>query len=137
MRICETHCGFSPNSLTATAPQWQIKNEQADKAIAQALPIGLIAGLFTLIVGGLALFLLIRVNARELNLSPVVPRANPPSELSPAIVGKLTGQSHTCMGAIFDLTGRGVLEVQEEMNLLGNEMPCACPQGGGCFIETF
>ena len=112
---------FAPNSLTQTAPQWQVKSQQAAATRARALPAGLLAGIATLIVGGLGLFTYLRANGRDLNISSVVPTAIPPSNLSPAIIGKLTGQSHTAMGAIFDLAQRGVLEIREEKGYWGTQ----------------
>ena len=112
---------FAPDSLTQTAPQWQVRNERAAATAARALPAGLMAGIATLIVGGLGLFTYLRANGRELNISPVVSTAIPPSDLSPAIIGKLTNQHHTFMGAIFDLAQRGVLEVREEKGYWGTQ----------------
>ena len=112
---------FSPNSLTQSAPQWQAQQEQSKAATAKALPFGFGAGIATLILGGLGLFTYARANARELNISSVVSNANPPSDISPAIIGKLTGQQHNFMGAIFDLAQRGVLEVREEKGFWGTK----------------
>jgi hypothetical protein len=110
---------FSPGSLTSTIPQWQGRAERTDAAVAQSLPVGFLAGLITLVFGGLGILQLARANGRDLTLGPVIPRANPPSDLAPAVVGKLTGQSHTFMGAIFDLAERGVLEVEQEKSRWG------------------
>jgi len=110
---------FAPNSLTQVTPQWQIQKEQADAATAKALPVGFIAGIATLIFGGLGLFTYIRANGRELNISPVIPTPNPPADISPALIGKLTAQQHTFMGAVFDLAQRGILEVREEKGIWG------------------
>ena len=112
---------FAPGSLTATAPGWQVRQERAAAARARAVPAGLLAGLATLLVGGLGLFTYIRLNRRELNLSPVMPIPSPPAEVSPAVVGKLTKQSHTSMGAIFDLAQRGILEIREEPGSWGTK----------------
>jgi uncharacterized protein (TIGR04222 family) len=112
---------FAPGSLTQAAPQWQVRQERAAAARARALPAGLIAGLATLFLGGLGLFTYIRSNQRELNLSPATPIPTPPAEVSPAVVGKLTKQSHTSMGAIFDLAQRGVLEIREEKGSWGTK----------------
>ncbi|HET6822998.1 MAG TPA: DUF2207 domain-containing protein [Anaerolineales bacterium] len=112
---------FAPGSLTATAPQWQVRQERAAAARARAVPAGLIAGLATLLLGVLGLFTYIRLNRRELNLSPVMPIPNPPAEVSPAVVGKLTKQSHASMGAIFDLAQRGLLEIREEPGSWGTK----------------
>lgn len=110
---------FSSNSLTQVKPQWQTQKEQADAASAKALPIGFIAGIMTLIFGGLGLFTYARANGRDLNISPATPTPNPPADISPAIIGKLTGQPHSFMGAIFDLAARNLLEVKEEKGIWG------------------
>jgi uncharacterized protein (TIGR04222 family) len=81
--------------------------------------VGLVAGLATLALGGLALFTYIRGQGRDLNVSPIISTANPPSDVPPALVGTLTGQQHTFMGAIFDLAQRGVLEVRQDEGFLG------------------
>jgi hypothetical protein len=112
---------FASGSLAQVAPQWQTEQEQANAATARAIPVGLATGIATLVLGGLGLFAYIRANRRELTISPVVPSANPPSNLSPAIVGKLTKQPQTFMGAIFDLAQRGVLEVREETGHWGTK----------------
>ena len=105
---------FAPGSLAQAAPQWQTRQELANAAAARAIPAGLAAGAVTLVLGGLGLLTYIRANRRELSISPVIPNASPPSNLSPAIIGKLTKQPHASMGTIFDLAQRGVLEVREE-----------------------
>lgn len=112
---------FSTNSLTQSAPAWQVRQEQSKAATAKALPYGFGAGMLTLILGGLGLATYARANARELNSSPVVSNPSPPSDISPAVVGKLTGQQHAFMGAIFDLAQRGVLEVREEKGFWGSK----------------
>jgi uncharacterized protein (TIGR04222 family) len=112
---------FAPDSLTNAAPQWQVQKERAQATRAKALPVGLLAAIATLIVGGLGLFTYIRANGRDLNINPVIPTATPPSEISPAIIGKLTKQPHTSMGAIFDLAQRGALEIREEKGLWGTK----------------
>ena len=110
---------FAPNTLTLVAPHWQSQKEQTDAATAKALPIGFIAGIATLIFGSLGLFTYARANGRDLSISSVISTPNPPADISPAVIGKLTGQQHNFMGAIFDLAQRGVLEVREEKGLWG------------------
>jgi uncharacterized protein (TIGR04222 family) len=112
---------FSPNSLTQSAPHWQAQQEQTKAATANALPFGLGVGIATLILGALGLFTYARSNARELTVSPFISTANPPSDISPAIIGKLTGQQHNFMGAIFDLAQHGILEVSEEKGFWGSK----------------
>jgi hypothetical protein len=112
---------FSRDSLTQAVPHWQVQKEQADTATRKVLPIGFMTGIATLFFGGIWLFLYVRANARDLNISSVVANPNPPSELSSAIVGKLTGQQHSFMGTIFELAQRGVLEVREEKGFWGTK----------------
>jgi uncharacterized protein (TIGR04222 family) len=112
---------FAPGSLAETAPGWQVREEGARAARARAVPAGLIAGIATLFIGGLGLFTYIRANRREHDFSPVMPTPTPPAEISPAVVGKLTKQAHTSMGAIFDLAQRGLLEIREEKGSWGTK----------------
>ena len=111
---------FAPGSLTQTAPQWQLRKDQADAATARALPVGSVAGLATLILGSLGLFTYARANGRELTISPVAPAPTPPSDAPPAVIGKLSGQPHSFMGTIFDLAQRRVLEISEEKGFWGS-----------------
>src|SRR5215207_4910516 len=111
---------FAPNSLTQTAPQWQLRKDQANAATARALPVGSIAGLATLILGSLGLFTYARANGRELTISPVASTPTPPSDAPPAVIAKLSGQPHGFMGTIFDLAQRGVLEISEEKGFWGS-----------------
>lgn len=128
---------FAPDSLTQTAPQWQVRQERVRAATAQTLPFGLIAGIATLVLGGLGLFTYARSNARELSISPVVSTASPPSDVSPALIGKLTGQQHNFMGTIFDLAQRGVLEVREESGTWGTKNHILALKGDSERLESF
>jgi uncharacterized protein (TIGR04222 family) len=110
---------FAPDSLTQTIPQWQVRRERAQAAAARGWPVGLGAGLLTLILGGLGLLTYSRAHARDLNFGTIIPAASPPSDLSPALAAKLTGQHGGMMGTIFDLAQRGVLEVHEERSSWG------------------
>jgi uncharacterized protein (TIGR04222 family) len=110
---------FAPDSLAQVAPQCQVQQESAAAATARALPAGFLAGLATLLLGGLGLLTYIRANGRDLNLSAVIPTPNPPSDIPPALIGRLTKQQHNFIGTIFDLAQRGVLEVREEKGFLG------------------
>ncbi len=110
---------FAADSLTTAAPRWQIQKEQADATTAKALPVGFFAGIVTLILGGFGLFTYARTNARDPNISDVISTPNPPSDLAPALVGALTKQANGFMGTIFDLAGRGILEIQEEKGTWG------------------
>jgi len=112
---------FASDSLTQAVPQWQVQRERVKAATAQGFPVGLAAAAVTLILGGAGLLLYSRANARDLNISTVTSIASPPSDVSPAVIGKLTGQQHNVMGAIFDLAQRGVLEIHEEKGSWGTK----------------
>ena len=112
---------FAPGSLTSVAPQWQTQKEQVASATAKALPAGLLAGIAILLLGGLGLLTYLRADRRDVNISPISYTANPPSDVSPAIIGKLTKQQHSFMGAIFDLAQREVLEVREKKGFWGTK----------------
>ena len=131
------NASFAPNSLTQAPPQWQVRKENVDAARAKALPVAFFAAIGTLIFGGLGLFTYIRANGRELNISPVIPTAIPPSELSPAIIGKLTKQGHTFMGAIFHLAQRGVLEIREERGYWGTQNHVLVRKDHSVSLEPF
>ena len=107
---------FPAKSLVTTAPAWQAYEQETAAAAARTLPVGLLSGLATLLLGGLGLFAYIRANQRELNLPNRTLLPIPPDErVSPAVVGKLTGQeTYSSMGTLFDLAQRGVLEIREE-----------------------
>lgn len=128
---------FSPNSLAQSAPQWQVRKEQASAATNKAMPFGVFAGIVTFVIGVLGLIGLTRTNARELSISPVISNASPPSDISPAIVGKLTGQQHNFMGAIFDLAQRGFLEVREEKGFLGTKNHALLYKGDMAALNPF
>jgi uncharacterized protein (TIGR04222 family) len=112
---------FSPKSLIQTPAQWQIQNEQAQAARARAFPVGATVGILALMVGAMGLFTYARANGRELTIPPVVSSATPPADVPPGIVGKLTGQTHGFMGAIFNLAQRGVLEINQEKGILASK----------------
>ncbi len=112
---------FAPGSLTEQSPVWQFRSEQAAAAVARALPVGMIAGIVTLLMGSVGLMTYLRAHGRDLNPGPVVATAHPPSDVSPAIVGKLTGQQHSFMGSIFELAQRGELEILEQNGFWGTK----------------
>lgn len=128
---------FAPNSITEATPGWQVRSVESAAALRRGLPIGLLAGLVTLVLGGLALFSYARANRRELNVGPVVSTPDPPANTSPAIVGKLTSQPHTVMGAIFDLAQRGFLEIREEAGFLGSRKHWLVRRNGSGSLQTF
>jgi uncharacterized protein (TIGR04222 family) len=110
---------FAPNSLTQTTPQWHTPGTSrcgCRAGIACGSMAGVLRGF-----GSLGLFTYARANGRELTTSPVISNPNPPSNVPPAVIGKLTGQMHGFMGTIFDLAQRGVLEVSEEKGFWGSK----------------
>ncbi len=110
---------FPANSLVTMPPAWQAHEQATAAAAARVLPVGLLSGLATLLLGGLGLVTYIRANQRDLNLPESALLPNPPADLPPAVVGKLTGASGIFMGTIFDLAQRGLLEVREEKGSWG------------------
>lgn len=128
---------FAPDSLARVSPQWQIHKERAQAAAARALPVGLWVGMATLILGGLGLFTYVRTQSRDLNISPVVTTASPPSDVSPALIGALMKQSHTFMGTLFDLAQRGVLEIREEKGSWGTRNYVLVRKAHQVSLKTF
>jgi uncharacterized protein (TIGR04222 family) len=128
---------FAPGSLTQSPPYWQTHKEQTAAALKQTLPVAITAGLVALFLGGLGLWRMIQANRRELSLPPLTATATPPSDLSAAIVGKLTGQSYTFMGATFDLAERGVLEVEEEKSRWGMKNHVLVRKDSTVLLEPF
>ena len=110
---------FPAKSLSPTAPRWQVREQQTVAATARTLPIGLLSGLATLLLGGLGLFVYFRANQRELNLPERTVFPYLPADLPPALAGRLIGASNNFMGTIFDLAQRGLLEVREEKGMFG------------------
>jgi hypothetical protein len=112
---------FAVGTAAATAPQWQIQLQQLDAAAARALPIGLLAAVATLLLGGFGLFAYARAYRQEPIASPASPLDTPPDDLPPALVGKLTEHPQGYMGTLFDLAQRGVLEVHEDKGWWGSK----------------
>ncbi len=94
------------------APRWQSFTDQKQEAVKRAFCVGAIAGFSTLVLGGLLLFSFVRSNARDLKLPTQTRIAHPPDDLSPALVGRLTGVSNSFLGTIFDLAQRGIIEIK-------------------------
>lgn len=111
---------FEPGSLTTITPRWQTNRDQSRAAVTKALPFGLISALGVLLLGGFGLFTYSRTQDRELNIPASVSTANPPADVPPAVIGKLTGQQSYQLGALFDLAQRGVLEIEEAKGFLGS-----------------
>lgn len=112
---------FPAGSLITAAPEWQRRAEARAAAIRGALPFAAVAGLGTLLLGGLGLWAYARANRRELDLGPQPAQATLPAQVPPALVGKLTGQPHANLGAIFDLARRGRLMIRETPGWFGSK----------------
>lgn len=112
---------FAAGTAAATAPQWQIQQQQSDEAAARGIPIGVLTGAITLILGGYGLFAYARAHRREVNISTAMSWDTPPDDLPPALAAKLTQHSQGFMGTLFDLAQRGVLEVHEGKRWLGSK----------------
>jgi hypothetical protein len=112
---------FAAGAAAPTAPQWQIRQRQADEAASRALLIGILAALATLTLGGFGLLAWVYANRRDLLISTVLPSGTPPGDMPPALVGKLTRHSHAFMGALFDLAQRGALEVRQDKGWFGSK----------------
>ncbi|MCS7247704.1 MAG: DUF2207 domain-containing protein [Anaerolineales bacterium] len=112
---------FPANSLVSAMPKWQVREQERRAALLNALPVGLLSGLATLLLGGLGIFAYVQAHRRELNLPPMNPLPTPPDDrLSPALVGKLMGQeNYTALGALLDLAQRGVFRIREEKSRWG------------------
>jgi hypothetical protein len=112
---------FAAGTAAATAPHWQIQQQQLDEAAARAFPIGILAGVATLILGGLGLFVYARAHRREASPSFAMSWDTPPDDAPPALAAKLTGHSQGFMGTLFDLAQRGVLEIHESKSRWGSK----------------
>ena len=110
---------FPAGSLISAAPRWQAREQASAATSAVALPAGFLSGLAALLLGGVWLFITIRADRRELNLPAQSLSPYPPSDLPPAVVGKLTSGSGNFLGTIFDLAQRGLLVVRDEQGFLG------------------
>ncbi len=111
---------FAAGSLTSATSQWQTRQAQRNTVTRTSLPVGFVAGILTLLLGGAGLAVYVRSNTRDLPVNADVVTATPPGNVPPAIVGKLTGQASSFMGTIFDLAQRGALEVKEEKGFWGS-----------------
>jgi hypothetical protein len=112
---------FAAGTAARTAPQWQLQQQQTAAARARALPIGLLAAVGTLLLGGFGLFAYARAQRRE--ALPADSRAwdTPPDDASPALAAKLTQHPQGFMGTLFDLARRGVLEIHEGKSRWGSK----------------
>lgn len=110
---------FASGSLIQTAPAWQAAAEARAGATRRAAPLALGAGFIGLAIGGLALWTDARSHRRDLHPQRYPPTPTPPADLPAAVVSKLLGQGAGFLGTLFDLAGRGNLEIREERGRLG------------------
>ncbi len=104
---------FGAGTAAETSPQWQIQQQRTAAAGARAFPIGLVAAVVTLLIGGLGLFAHARAQRREPINPNFMPITTLPDDASPALAAKLTQHAQGFMGTLFDLAQRGVLEIHE------------------------
>ena len=117
---------FSAGTAAPAAPHWQLWQQQVDAATSRALPIGLLAGMATLILGSIGLFTYARAHSRAVDASTATAWDTPPDDAAladapPALAAKLTRHSQGFMGTLFDLAQRGVLEVREDKGWWGSK----------------
>jgi uncharacterized protein (TIGR04222 family) len=112
---------FAAGTAAASAPHWQLWQQQVEAATSRALPVGLLAAVATLILGGLGLFTYARAHRRDVSASTTMAWDTPPDDAPPALAAKLTRHSEGFMGTLFDLAQRGVLEVREDKGRWGSK----------------
>jgi hypothetical protein len=110
---------FAPGSLIQAAPAWQASAQIRAEARRRAGPLALGAGLLAFALGGAVLILDAQRRRGDTPTLVLPPNPTPPMDLPAAVVGKLTGQGAGFLGTLFDLAGRGILEIQEERGWLG------------------
>jgi uncharacterized protein (TIGR04222 family) len=69
----------------------------------------------------MGLWIVARAHRRDLTVEPPTSSPFPPGDLPPALVGRLTGQSVSFMGTLFDLAQRGRLDIREQAGWLGSK----------------
>lgn len=112
---------FPADSLISSPPAWQARASARAAATDRAWPIGVGAGLVTLMGAGLGMWIVARPHRRDLTVEPPTSSPIPPGDLPPALVGRLTGHSANFMGTLFDLAQRGRLEIREQAGWLGSK----------------
>lgn len=112
---------FPGGSLVTTPPSWQERELETAAVRARVLPVGLLSGLATVLLGIVGLLVYARGKRRELSLPEPIPMLSPPDDrLPPAVVGKLLGsEAHSPTATLLDLAQRGVLRIREEQGWMG------------------
>jgi len=113
---------FPPGSLISAPPAWQTRQADAAGAMRSALPIGLLTGFATTVLGILLLaFWQKRAGQPDLQLPPAgdMPKQmSPPASLPPAFAGLLAKKSDqadwsNALGTLIDLSRRGWIQLIE------------------------
>jgi hypothetical protein len=113
---------FPPGSLIAAPPAWQTREADTASAMRSALPLGLLTGFATTVLGIILLaFWQKRAGQPDLQLPPAgdMPKQmSPPASLPPAYAGLLAKKSDqadwsNALGTLIDLSRRGWVQLVE------------------------
>ncbi len=112
---------FAPGSLIAAPPAWQAEQAERASYVRPAQVVGLTAGLLTVLIGGVALFVYARRFKRPKATRPAsgLKLTDPPSKAAPAIAARLVPNGNPALAAIFDLAQRGALRIDEQASRWG------------------
>ncbi|MCC6187717.1 MAG: DUF2207 domain-containing protein [Anaerolineales bacterium] len=108
---------FAPGSLTTATPAWQARAEAHAARTRQNAPF--LLGLAALLLFGGGLLVFLAWHQRQPAPAPDSgPRATPPGDLPPALVGALSSASGepgtaAALGTLFDLAERGVVAIEQ------------------------
>ncbi len=117
-RAVTLSAAFAPRSLASNPPRWQAREAEHSERLRSAIPSGIAAGIAAF---ALALVFFLRMRA-EVDQGLRQARAalrvtQPPSELAPALAGRLLSMSHPTgrlvMATLFDLAARGAVRIDE------------------------
>ncbi len=112
---------FPSGSLVKSTSAWQVQQEQRAQNAERAGRLALIGGMLSALLGGVILAVVAQAHRRSLDFVRLQPLAEPPSDLSPALVGHLVGAMQPWAGIVLDLAQRGVLEIQQSKGFLGSK----------------
>ncbi len=106
---------FAPGSVIAEPPAWQSRAAERSQQVRAALPLGLAAGLATLLAGAGLFVWYWRRNSRPQPPRAAVPYkpSEPPSQDPPAFGATLARTGTPPLATFFDLAQRGVLRIEE------------------------
>ena len=112
---------FPSGSLVKSTSAWQVQQEQRAQNAERAGRLALIGGMLSALLGGVILAVVAQAHRRSLDFVRPQPLDEPPSDLSPALVGHLVGTAQPWAGIVLDLAQRGVLEIQQSKGFLGSK----------------